>query len=222
MTTALEERWTKFEDAVAQLYPEIGENDGASVAAVESAENRLGAALPPLLRMLHVRCGARDDLLRAYEEVLAPERLGVEDGVMTFATENQGACQWGVRWPPVEDDPPVVRMDFSDAPVWEADHDRLSDFLIWFLHWQAVNGGAPAGANGNADATVLDRLHDWREIDRTGRHWSDTRFFIRLRQAVCLIGCDPVYVCAAARDGSAFSLLNSSLRVAWNYTWPEP
>ena len=221
MNPLLEERWAKVENEVGQLFREIREGDGISVVVVESAERRLGAALPPPLRTLYLRCGAREDLLREYEEVLAPDRLSFADGVLQFASENQGVCKWGLLWPPAADDPPVLRMDFTEPPAWAPDHDRLSDFLVWFLLWQAVNGAAPTGANGNADTRVLDRLRDWRELDRTGCHWTDTRFFLRPGQVVCLMGSDPVYVCAAARDDDTFALLDSSLHVDWNYTWPE-
>jgi hypothetical protein len=174
-----------------------------------------------LLRALYLRCGGRKDLLHGYEEVLAPENLSVADGVLIFASENQGVCEWGLRWPPATDDPPVVRKDFTQTPVWEQDHDRLSDFLVWFLLWQGVNGGAPAGANGTADARVLDRLRSWQELDRTGCHWTETRFFHRPSQAVCVMGSDRICVYAAARDSNAFALLDSSVRVDWSYTWPE-
>jgi hypothetical protein len=222
MTAAFEARWRQFENALAQLYPKIGENDGLSVAIVDSAEHRLGGTLPPALRRLYVRCGVRKDLLRTYEEVLPPDRLQVDDGVLILVRENEGACQWGVPWPPAGADPPVVRMDFTAKPAWEPDHDRISDFLVWLLHWQAVNGGAPTGANGDADGRILDRLRGWHELDRTGCHWTDTRFLLRAGQAVCLIGSDPIYVCAAARDASAFAALDSALGIDWNYTWPEP
>jgi hypothetical protein len=221
MNAALAERWAKVEDVAGHLFPGIVEGDGDSLVVIDSAERQLGATLPPLLRALYLRCGAREDLLRTYEEVLAPDRLSVADGILVFAVENQGVCKWGLRWPPATDDPPVVRMDLTETPVWEPDHDRLSDFLVWFLLWQAVNGGAPAGANGDADAGVLDRLRGWRELDRTGCHWTHTRFFLRPGQAVCLMGSTSVYVCAAARDDQAFALLDSSVHVDWNYTWPE-
>jgi hypothetical protein len=68
MTVALEERWAEVEQAARQLFPEIRANDGVSVGGVESAERRLGAALPPLLRALYLRCGRAKILLRSYEE----------------------------------------------------------------------------------------------------------------------------------------------------------
>jgi hypothetical protein len=173
------------------------------------------------LRALYLRCGRREDLLRSHEEVLPPERLSITSDVLVFAVENQGVCKWGLSWPPKTDDPPVIRMDLTQTPVWEPDHDQLSGFLVWFVLWQAVNGGAPAGANGHADAGLVDRLGGWRELDRTGCHWNDTRFFLRPGQAVCVVGFVDPLVCAAARDGDAFALLESAVQVDWDYTWPE-
>src|SRR6185436_14796774 len=190
----LPETWDGIEEEVRELFPAIRPRDGVWPLDLETAERRLGQRLPLVLRGLYLRCGLREDLLHGFEHVFPLNRLATKDGVLIFASENQGVCEWGMHWPPSTDDPPVLRKDFTATPVWEPDHDRLPGFLVWFLLWQAVNGGAPAGANGDADASVLEQLTGWRELDRTGCHWTGVRFFVRPGQAVCLADPAPFYV----------------------------
>jgi len=211
--------WERFDNLVARFYPALGEADGLTRDAIALSESRLGLKLPGRLVEFYALCGHRDDLLSSYEQLLPPDRLRLEDGVLVFVDENQGVAQWGIRT--ADGDPAVWRKDFTADPFWEPDHNRLSDFLISFVLWQAVNGGAPAGGVGSADSRIFDAISSWPEFPIEGSHWTDTRFFALNGQLLCLLGKQDVSVLAAARDDAAFAALDASVQLAWDYTWPE-
>jgi hypothetical protein len=211
--------WEQFDDLVARVYRRPSETDGLSRATVAHAESRLGCRIPDRLRELYLHCGQREDLLRSHERLLAPDELRLEDGVLVFVEENQGLSEWGVRAGSA--DPHVERKDFTRDPSWEPDHDHLSDFLMTFVFWQAVNGGAPAGGVATADDRVFQELSAWREVKIAGSHWTQTRFYSAKNQLLCLVGTEDVSVLAAARDVESFAALDGCLEVTWDYTWPH-
>lgn len=214
-----ESYWERFDALVASFFPALVASDGTPRAVIAASESRLGRKLPAGLVELYARCGNRADLLRAHERLLAPDALRMDDGVLVFVEENQGACQWGLRI--LGGDPAVERKDFTVDPVWEPDHARLSDFLVSFTLWQAVNGGAPAGGVTTTDRRILDQLSVWRELSIAGSHWTDVRFFTLENRLLCLIGSDEITVLAAARDESRFTVMQAELSIDWDYTWPE-
>jgi hypothetical protein len=219
MDRSADSYWEAFDSLVAQFYPALRPSDGLPRQAIASSELRLGIELPPVLVELYARCGHREDLLSSYEQLLPPERLRLEDGVLVFVEENQGVSKWGIRL--VDADPAVERMDFTANPQWEPDHDRLSNFLISFVLWQAVNGGAPAGGVATTDSGLFRALSSWREFPIAGSHWTDARFFQRDEQLLCLLGTKEASVLAAARTPAALAALATAIGLDWDYAWPE-
>lgn len=83
-------------------------------------------------------------LIDAYNRLLGPDRLGIEDGVIVICEERQAVSYWGVR----TDDrtltkPPVLRTQNVDPPEWELEFDELDAWLAVFCFWQALNGAWP-------------------------------------------------------------------------------
>ncbi|MFJ7910063.1 hypothetical protein [Kitasatospora sp. NPDC096204] len=107
-------------------------SDGLSSFDVETAEARIGQALPVSLRSFYLAAGACVELLNGYHEFVPIEALCTEDGHLVFAHENQDVVSWGFR---VEDlgepDPQVWQRvnDGSTDPPWYSEEKALADFL---------------------------------------------------------------------------------------------
>ena len=104
----------------------------------------------------------------------------------------------------------------SDTELDEAEerlavqyHDRLSDFLITFTYWQAVNGGLPnVAVKGNTSARAFEIVEEqWPEIKLGPNDWK-VRFFGSNGEIICLVGEDQnpsggVYCKRSSKDYSS-------------------
>ncbi len=119
-----------------------------------------GMALPPALRAFVARGRALPSFWCAQDEVLAPERLRIEDGRLVFLAE----AQWVVVWAIAEEalgqpDPPVLVRSVDDDRRWLQASPSVSGFAIsWFfynLKWASTAGLSMIDADQLA---ALDRL----------------------------------------------------------------
>lgn len=158
--------WELYRTRVGRLLRPLGTSDGSAEGEIAEAERRLGLRL---LREYYLLTGRREDINTVHNRLRSPETIQADGGVLVFCEENQGASLWGVDVcvPPL-DDPAVLRQDSGDAPSWEPDFARLSQFLTAMLFVQAVNGGMRHSGIGNADsATIAQAGPDW-EVVRLG------------------------------------------------------
>ena len=144
--------WPLYEQIVTQVFDPLAEGDGIPDDQLDSAEARLGVALPGVLRQLYRLCGRRGDLHRACEDLTLPPALQVRGDYLLFYQNTIEQRHWAI---PLHqgDDPPVVR-DGRDG--WEADYPSLATFLLAMLFWQGMNGGTDYHAKGTVPAAALD------------------------------------------------------------------
>lgn len=182
--------WTTYRKAVEELFSPLEPTDGVPEADVTAAESRLGLGLPGLLRELYVTAGARRDLHQAHDHLLSPSDLHEEGGKLIFYEENQAVVVWGFEVALAgERDVPVLQGNGTDELDWYPECDRLSDFLMTLVYWQAVNGGMSHTAAAEVPAETLAVIQQhWRAIPLGGVETSEMRVFASPGQALCLLG----------------------------------
>ena len=105
-------------------------------------------------------------MIDAYNRLLGPDRLGVEDGVIVICEESQAVSYWGVGATDLAlEQPPVLRTENVDPPEWDVEFDELDSYLSVFCFWQAMNGAWPyhgyarrKGGLGDALRGMLERI----------------------------------------------------------------
>ena len=199
-----------------RLLRPIGKSDGFSETAISQAEQRLGLTLPRLLREFYLLVGRREGINSAYNRLLDPEDLFVDNNTLVFYEENQAICVWGVSLGNFsEEDPSVVRKDSTDkALVWEADFDHFSQFLTAMLFMQAVNGGMRH--HGVGTAASVQASSDW-EVIRLGGSWNNT---VLMRDGVVLyiFGNEPgPEVFGSAKSKRRLLALEAEFQIDWGY-----
>ncbi|MCX4765607.1 SMI1/KNR4 family protein [Streptomyces sp. NBC_01275] len=101
--------------------------DGWDDVRLGEVEGRLGVRLPAALREAYGLFGRRGDLTCNQDELLAPEALYVEDGVLVYQVENQSCAYWGVPLADLgQDDPGTVARPDAPGARWEAWEPSLS------------------------------------------------------------------------------------------------
>jgi hypothetical protein len=117
------ETWRFVADFAAYWQQPLQPGDGWSRVEVESAERRLGLALPTALREAYLLLGRRTDLTSNHDRLLRPDELYVADGALVYRLENQGAASWGVLLKELDHDDPgiVMRADLAEKTQerWE-------------------------------------------------------------------------------------------------------
>ena len=99
--------------------------------------------------------------------------------------ENQAVSLWGVSTRNSEaDDPPVSQGFNDDAIAWQLEHRRCSIFMAVMLHYQAVCGGFPFCATGDAPDKSDYRFekHGWTHYGEV----NSLMAYSRQNQVVCL------------------------------------
>jgi hypothetical protein len=184
---------------------------------LDEAEERLAVQLPSTLRNFYRDVGYLGPSGQAHESLLAPNQFQLRKGSLVFCVENQGVNLWGILVADLAfDDPPVVRAYNEETLEWERDHDRLSDFLITFTYWQAVNGGLPNVAiKLNASASAFGVVEErWPEIKLGPNNWR-VRFFRSNDGIISLVGEDQIQ--AAASTATGLRKIAELIGTDWDY-----
>ncbi|MFH9552212.1 SMI1/KNR4 family protein [Streptomyces sp. NPDC017435] len=110
------EAWRFIAGFAAYWGQPLKPGDGWSSVEVETAERRLGLALPTALREAYLLLGRRTDLTSNHDRLLSPDELYVTDGALVYRSENQGAASWGVLLKELDHDDPgtVMRTDLAE------------------------------------------------------------------------------------------------------------
>ena len=175
--------------------------------------------MPAVLIRLYRLTGRRDDLHQAHNYLALPEDLEVSDEHLVFYHENQEVCSWGIpRTRLSEEDPPVhVRFD-EDA--WRLDHERLSDFLVAMLLFQASMGGMAHSGFVEEFSQEIVAPEGWRRIEIIGPAWNayalaaegQVLFVLRGREG------EAVTVSAGARTNKLLRALEQTFGLCWDYS----
>jgi hypothetical protein len=138
-----DERWVLLDEILDAWLPESPTASGIDAAELDAAERRLGLSLPPALREWYARHGARSDIWSLQDKLWVPAEIRVEDGVLTFAIENQGVVRWGIRLDDLlDEDPVVVVSDPSGKGGWLVESESTSGFALQFALLNAKWSGA--------------------------------------------------------------------------------
>ena len=135
------------------LGRELKPEDGLPVEDIDAAVTRMAAQgfpVPATLRALHLRLGACEPFMHGFNRFIEPAAWKLQDDLLMFLDENQGACQWTV------DANEQVWMGVGTERYPEL--LTLNDFLAVIMPYQLAQGGWPCAADmvlplANAAAT---------------------------------------------------------------------
>lgn len=188
-------------------------------AVLDQAEQRLGHAIPHALRAYYEVAGRERRFNRSLQTFLSPAKWFVDQGRLAFLEENQSVCCWGVSLKsPGAEDPRIdqgVRHD--DGIGWSKEHNKCSQFLAVILHYQAVSGGFPHCASGDAPKDIHLRLkrEGWKYVGQCNQLWA----FSRPNQAVCIMANESLpflsamMLMAGGKTPADLEAIGQSLRV---------
>ena len=118
-------------------YKHWMQNAGLEILALPDAASKLQAVAHPLpLALLaYYHCAGNSTINTAYNELLLPEDLYVEQEHLIFMHENQGVVDWGIRLQDLSQDDPLVWQRNNDDQAWYAEDHQLSSFLMACWYW---------------------------------------------------------------------------------------
>jgi hypothetical protein len=194
----------RYADYVSRIMEPLGPTDGVPESEIRAAEERLGVRLPELLREFYLRVGNRPDICLVYNRLLPPNRLERIGNIVAFYVENQGCTIWGVDLASAQKNPPVPEASsFSGLENPRFVMERLSDFLLFELFWQAGRGGAPC--SGSLDSVDFEPPKEapagWELLALP--EW-DYRVFVGKSQALFVYSA---FAWGSARDAESFRVL---------------
>lgn len=218
--------FSDIEHIVRQYYGTIERPETDQVDALDVAEARLSLKIPEVLRFFYSHFGWSTQLGQAHEHLFPPVEFMVRDGTLIFARENQGVYFWGF---PISDlslsDPPVHRAinpsSRNTRLEWVHDHDKLSEFLITFAYWQAVNGAlGNVGVAIDVPSSAIEAIErNWPELSM-GLNSTGVRFFGRGGQIIC-VAPDAPQVSAGGRTPDDLWDITRKSGIQWDYSEPE-
>lgn len=157
--------WRFIERFAAAWAAPITAADGWDDAALDEAQARLGVAFPAAVREAYRLFGRRDDLTRTQDELLEPKQLYVQDGMLVFRDEDEGAACWGVETSGA--DPRVmIRADLDDeeAGRWEPWLDRFSLACVEIVLSESLHADAELADYRETDEDDLEVLERYTSL----------------------------------------------------------
>lgn len=212
------DRWKPFVEDLARFVREVIPEDRVPEGEVTAAEERLGFRLPAALREYYLRFGAPNEINTANDELLAPGKLYVQDGLLVFYRENQGVVVWAIAMDEISADFPRIWCAENDKPLKpKLDFDDPVGFframmcmqLALGYRFQAIQEPVPEGALENL-STVLPLL------ELPGSHWPKTRIFGGNGTVVVLLGDQTL--AAMGRAQADLDWIGDQLAAEWLQT----
>lgn len=179
-------------------YPDCPEMEGTSLAAL------LGSFRPG------------SPLLGAYNRMLGPDRLGIEDGHVIFCEEAQAINYWGIPTAGLDSENPAVwRAENLEPLVWEQETATLAGFLTTFVLWQALNGAWPYTAYSSRvpKRALASLLRPTEPIAVPG---ADVGIAFHARGDALLLATAGPELFVAARDRTAWDELQAAAPIGWS------
>lgn len=139
-----------FQDFIRTLYAlPPGRSFACSTIELEAAEDRLGIALPTVLRRYYQTLGRHEGINQSHNCLLLPPQLYFStEGCLIFYAANTGVTHWGIRPQDLaRDNPPVWKRHRTDPPShWRREVGELAAFL----QIMAVTNGTLGGLKYHA------------------------------------------------------------------------
>ena len=201
-------------ELASHLFSPLTSADGLPAKNIDGAEQRIGFALPPVLRAFYELAGNHSSIIDAHSHILPPDKLYVSSDALIFCEENQRAVVWAIGLDKARvDDPPVVQKDIGEEN-WNYYCDTLSSFLLFTLCWQAVSA-LPSSASSKIKGNVMDRLNG-RLIQVPCDTDSDERAFYGGGLVVCaFVPQNLLY--AAAKDDTTLKNFGKTFDLELNW-----
>ncbi|MFZ6779272.1 hypothetical protein ACO0LD_20785 [Undibacterium sp. Ji83W] len=119
------------------FYQHWMQNAGLEMSALPDATSKLQAVAQPLPLALiaYYHCAGTSPINTAYNELLLPGDLYVEQEHLIFMHENQGVVDWGIHLQDLDQDDPIVWQRNNDDGAWYAEDHHLSSFLMACWYW---------------------------------------------------------------------------------------
>lgn len=128
-----------LEHLVSDVFRPILPEHGISAHEIETNERRLGLKFPRTLHQYYRRVGRHPEVSEGMNHLLRPDMLYVANDGLVFEEENQQYYFSGIALRDLgRDDPPVMQGNQGEA-VWYPESNRLSDYLLALICWQAAN-----------------------------------------------------------------------------------
>ena len=120
------------------FYRHWMQNAGLEMSAQPDISAKLQAITYPLPCALiaYYQCAGNSPINTAYNELLLPGDLYVEQGHLIFMHENQGVVDWGIHLQDLDQDDPIVWQRNNDDEAWYAEDHHLSSFLMACWYWE--------------------------------------------------------------------------------------
>jgi hypothetical protein len=132
-----------FEESLEQLvsgvFGPILPEHGISVQEIEAGEARLGLKFPGVLHQYYRRVGRHQQVSEGMNHLLRPDVVYVLNGGLVFEEENQHYYFSGIALGELGGDDPPVMQGNRDEEVWYPECNRLSDYFLTLICWQAAN-----------------------------------------------------------------------------------
>jgi hypothetical protein len=173
---------------------QCGPSHGYSERALAAAEKQLGRPIPARLRDVYRLVGKHPAFTKGHNQLVAPERLAMKEGLLIFQRECQGVCSHAFREADLGLlDPPVKQRSQRGEFVYDYS-SRFSSFIVDSICWEAVmyHGRANGPYRWRTDAPTLARLVSELTV---AFYWPGRKPSVRL------VGMD-VVVCAFTKEDS--------------------
>jgi hypothetical protein len=124
---------------VTTVFGPVLPDHGIDEEEIANARLRLGVALPGVLCGFYRFVGRHKDVSQGMNQILGPGEIYIANDGLVFAEENQAQFFSAIRLGDLGSDDPAVVQGNQDESIWCAESDRLSEYLLTLICWQAVN-----------------------------------------------------------------------------------
>lgn len=146
----------------AILVARYGKAPAPEVTSWTRVDKRVGHALPACLVTFHAMVGGDPKFLIQDCRITPPASLGVDDGWLVIARENQGAVRWALAVDELgRPDPHVWQLGGRGKPTRAS--SSLAAFLVQIAGWQASLEMAAVARADLTSRTVAASLRRLRE-----------------------------------------------------------
>ncbi|MCP4136517.1 MAG: SMI1/KNR4 family protein [bacterium] len=131
---------TVKETAEKILGRRIKNEEGISIAEIETVELELGLPIPPSLKEFYLRVGRIDLFTDGFEHFARPGELYIEDNKLIFLEENQSVLFWAVDIQNHEKVYQTSNLEETGKTEWYEEDLGLHKFIELMIYFQCVMG----------------------------------------------------------------------------------
>lgn len=122
------------------LGRKLNAKDGYTWNEIKQAENRLGLAMPEVLRLFYSLVGKVDILASSFQQFLPLNELQTDGNKIIFLIENQEVCQWATTT-----NGDKIWVQYNNDEGWMAEPIDLLEFIELIMYYNCAQGGFEFG-----------------------------------------------------------------------------